>query len=163
MQKTVTFSGKGTNQLGEVIGMHQPGDTAFIHLKGWYVAPRTSCCGGQAQDRKEEFVSTHRISDTAFIEVPITKSDSKPSTLRECLESVLSTMELGDCVTAKFTTFPKNEKGLVKGQLERIPEDASELILEIDSFRIMRDGKVHRRTNRNGHDSYGAAGAGMAM
>jgi len=163
MQKTVRLSGKGTNQLGEVIGMHKPGDTAFIHLKGWYVAPRTTCFGGKTKDRKDQFVSTHRIFDAAFFEVPITKSDGKPTTWCQCLELVLSTMKLGDDVTAKFTTFPKNEKDMVKGQWKRIPEDAAELILEIDSFRIVRDGKVHRRPDRNEHDTDGYRFAGMAM
>jgi len=146
MKTTVQDSSKGKDQFGVMIGKHQPGDTAFIHLKGWYVI---------AKDRKIQFLNTHRISDTALVELTITGSESKPSSWLECLEYVLCTMMLGDTVTTTLDSVPTNEEDLLQRQLGRVPHHASALILEIESVWIVSDGKVHRSPNRNKHDSCG--------
>lgn len=165
METVVTFKGGGLDQLKQQVGTPQVGDTALLHCRGFYTAERPSLLPGfRKKESKVEFLSTHRIGSTAFIRVPITKSTSKEAhELEEHLAAIAFTMALGDSVrvTLPAGSFPTNNKNFVKGQYASIADDAQSLILEVDSFRIERDGKEHHRVNRNGHDTMGIAGGGF--
>lgn len=165
MQTVVTFKGDGLDQLRQQLGTPQVGDSALLHCRGFYTAERPFLLPGiRKKVRKVEFLSTHRVGSTAFIRVPITKSTSKEAhELEEHLAAIAFTMALGDSirVTIPAGSFPTNSNNFVKGQYTCIPDDAQSVVLEVDSFRIERDGKEHHRVNRNGHDAMGIPGGGF--
>ena len=71
--KTVIIdSGKGLDQLGNEIGMPEPGDVVKCHMKASYIAPMRPLLGfGKKTPRKKEFLDTSIKGETCFYEVTI--------------------------------------------------------------------------------------------
>lgn len=152
-------AGAGKDQLGNIIGKPQPGDIAKVHVKMSYIANRPLLkIGiiriGKEKPRKTEFLSTSIIGETAFFEVHISKNTESCSSFDDILSAYVSQMMLGE--TSRFT-FELDEKtrnlftrSLHKGHYQNIPDAATGIRLEIDSYRIVRGNNEYRRPNRNG-------------
>lgn len=164
--KKTTFATKGKNQMEELIAKPHPGDTARVHVVGYkieYNKPRFQIGKTAFFNRKvskTRFLDTHVIGDTAFITLPISPSKESARSVNEgdarrvlttVLMQVVQTMNLGDSAEVHFITGPDGMLEHVhKGQYEAsIPSDVH-LVLHVDLFRIVRDGREHFRPTRNG-------------
>eukprot|EP00529_Nitzschia_sp_RCC80_P036537 CAMPEP_0113512356 /NCGR_PEP_ID=MMETSP0014_2-20120614/39298_1 /TAXON_ID=2857 /ORGANISM="Nitzschia sp." /LENGTH=197 /DNA_ID=CAMNT_0000408713 /DNA_START=476 /DNA_END=1069 /DNA_ORIENTATION=+ /assembly_acc=CAM_ASM_000159 len=72
-EKKILYKGMGQDQLGNYIGTPEPGDVVKIHVRGFYVVRRPLFKLGNfvVKRRKVEFLDTHMIGDTAFVELTI--------------------------------------------------------------------------------------------
>ena len=162
MRKQILFSSHGKDQLDRDVGKALPGDTAKCHLKASFTAELPSFTIGKktfgVKVREKEFLSTRVVGSTAFFEVEIpTVIAESPTTFEEILAECLRTMSLGEAALFRFDFASLDPKvckemqhKLHKGHYSTVPENAQELLLEIESFRIARDTTEHFRVSRYG-------------
>ena len=175
--KKVTRRSQGLNQLGENIGLPKSGDVHKLHIRGYYLAPRPlfrlrgrKCWEKQ---RTVEFLDTHSVGDTAFVNVHVGDGGGLSSSIlpREdandpdvigvlgiLIQSAATDMVLGEKATFTYDIAAASEqerrslfdgKRICRGYYGPIEEDATELLLEIDSFRIERNGRDQCRKVQN--------------
>ncbi len=139
------------------------------------------------KERRVEFLNTHNVGDTAFVCIHVgmggglsssisilSKDDNDTAnasggTLGRLLQTAATGMMLGE--TSVFTydvaLAPVEERRslfdadrICLGYLGPIGEDATKLLLEVDSFRIEREGKdQHRQVRNSGSRSLHGMGA----
>lgn len=188
--KKVTHRSNGLDQLGRPVGLPRSGDVHRVHVRGSYLAHRPLFrLGGKqylCKERRIDFLDTHSIGDTAFVNVhvgggekgggnggvsssirPHPKDDdnggttsSSTCTLGGLVQAAAAGMMLGESAVFTFdvaaasaaerrSLFDSHSAPMCRGYLGPIKEDATRLILEVDSFRMERDGRHHLRQVRN--------------
>jgi hypothetical protein len=172
ISKQVTHTGgKGTDQLGNVVGVLQPGDTAKLHMTAYFTAQRPMFSLGKKKFgdkvRQVEFVRTQSVGDTAFISIDVTgkhkhkkPSQQNPSDLLGVIGFCVQDMQLGESATftVDASVLVKNPNAAGKigpGHYKKVDDDAHQVVFQMDLFRVVRNGTLHCRPTRNG------TGAGM--
>ena len=154
--------------MGTARGKAQVGDVVQVHCKATYTAKRSGLLGKPKLQTKE-FLSTHRVGDTCFVDLPIQKQVA-PKTVLDVLAYAVKDLTLGQSVVLTYdvTQMDDDTKELFTGtetchraQYGQIPEDALSVSFKVDVFRFQRDGKVYRRENRNGAGHIGPMDYGM--
>ena len=167
LSKKVTHAGTGIDQIGNDIGTPRMGDIVKVHIKGSYYAQRPlfRLCNKDyfLKQRKVDFLHTHFIGETAFVSVHIGNSsknafnDEDGYGLGKLVRVAVEGMAFGEAAVftsdnvAKALNFGSDKgskKSICRGHVEA---DAEVLVLEIESFRIVRDGREHFRQVRNGY------------
>ena len=127
--------------------------------------------------RRIQFLDTHMVGDTAFVCVHVgaeshdisssilskgggkKANDGAGGTLGELIQTAASGMVLGEA--ARFTydisdasesqkmSLFRDKNRICRGHFDSVKDDATSIILEVDSFRIMRNGKENCRKRRN--------------
>lgn len=155
--KKVTYQAAGKDQLSNMIGQAQPGDKVKLHIEGSFMEydkPRFTVGKKAFFKRKQvltQFLDTSIAGETAHLEVVIPKYVQSQTTLPAILADAVRTMTLGESATITFTT--SKDQGITE-RIHRahhadVPPDTM-VVLDASIFRIVRDGKEHRRPARNG-------------
>ena len=158
-EKKISYKANGKDQLGNMIGQIQPGDKVKLHVDGYFMgqpkplfslfAKRKQVGAPSKPLKKMNFLNTHIAGDTAFIEVVIPKAIQAKPTLPAVLMDAVRTMILGEAATITFTTGVEGiTERIHKAHHEDVPPNTT-VILEVDLFRVVRDGKEHMRVKRN--------------
>eukprot|EP00542_Grammatophora_oceanica_P021881 CAMPEP_0194028760 /NCGR_PEP_ID=MMETSP0009_2-20130614/2662_1 /TAXON_ID=210454 /ORGANISM="Grammatophora oceanica, Strain CCMP 410" /LENGTH=166 /DNA_ID=CAMNT_0038668245 /DNA_START=26 /DNA_END=526 /DNA_ORIENTATION=+ len=160
-----TFRADGTDQKGVMVGLPQKGDIAKCHIKGDFWAVRKGVFG-KPKSKKIDFLDTHTVGDTAFLELNIgTKYKDAP--IRNLLIECVSQMPLGSTVlididpkTFEVPDITADGK-LCRGQYGALGKDADRIVFEVDLFRIARKGTEHHRKRRNRTSNHGGMVSGF--
>ena len=135
----------------EFLDTHMVGDTAFVGVRVG--------AGGRGDDRESR--RTPATSGSILSE-GVEAHDGGTITLGGLLRTAASGMVLGEAATftfvvsdadkrkGKITPLFCDKNKIYKGHLGPIEEDATSIVLEVDSFRIVRNGKENCRKIRNG-------------
>lgn len=160
--KVISRRAKGEDQLGNSVGLPREGDLVKFHVKAAFFAKRPKLQLGKIKflekRRPVQFISTHIIGDTAFVEIKITSDQPEPVKALDDIVGFMRMfvhgMQLGEVATFTLSSsefeVPEENSKLCKGHYATLGEDADELMFEIDLFRIVRGGKEHRCRNRYG-------------
>lgn len=158
--KQVTHTGgKGQDQLGNMVGVLQPGDTAKLHMTAYFTAQRPMFKMGSKKIgdkvRKIEFLRTHSVGETAFVSIDVGKPHRQvPSDPLGLIGYCIQDMQLGESATfevdAAVLKNPNAAGKIGPGHYKKIGDDAQTVVLKIDLFRVLRSGTLHHRPNRNG-------------
>lgn len=161
---------KGLDQLGNEIGVPQPGDVVKCHIKASYVEPMSLPWGfGKKILRKKEFLDTSRIGETCFYEVTIptkTYEHQTTTTAQDIITGWIQTMPLGQVAKFQLDLNQLQEKDpevkwlfvsktsssyplLHRSQYAHVPATVQQITFQISSFRIMRKQKEYRRKVQN--------------
>lgn len=164
---------KGLDQLGNEIGVPQPGDVVKCHIKASYSVPMSLPFGKKIL-RKTEFLDTSRIGETCFYEVTIptkTHEHQPTTTAQDIITGWIQTMPLGQVAKFKLDLNQLQEKDpevkwlfvsktsssyplLHRSQYAHVPATAQQITFQISSFRIIRKQKEHRRKVQNPPGGY---------
>ena len=158
--KQVTHSGsKGQDQLGNMVGLLQPGDTAKLHMTAYFTAQRPMFqVGGKKfgdKVRKIEFLRTHSVGETAFVSIDVGKPHRQvPSDPIGLIGYCIQDMQLGESATftvdASVLKNPNAAGKIGPGHYRKVGDDAQKVVFQIDLFRVIRNGTMHHRPTRNG-------------
>eukprot|EP00563_Minutocellus_polymorphus_P021194 CAMPEP_0197725438 /NCGR_PEP_ID=MMETSP1434-20131217/6974_1 /TAXON_ID=265543 /ORGANISM="Minutocellus polymorphus, Strain CCMP3303" /LENGTH=238 /DNA_ID=CAMNT_0043310913 /DNA_START=99 /DNA_END=815 /DNA_ORIENTATION=- len=175
-EKKITHKSKAIDQLGNHVGMHQKGDVAKVHVRGHFLATRPLFRLGKknfhVKQRKVFFLDTHHVGETAFVEVNIGNADKNNFDDDDCdglgrlIRNAVEGMVFGE--SAIFTSdnistrkepsssspqriIGRSNARICRGHFYPVETDAEVLCLEIDSFRVVRNGKLRARQIRNGY------------
>ena len=170
LSKKTTHAGTGLDQIGNDMGTPRMGDIVKVHMKGSYYArrPLFRLCTKDyfLKQRKVEFLNTHFIGETAFVSIHIGNSsknafnDEDGHGLGKLVRVAVEGMAFGEAAVftsdnvAKAMSFGSNagsKKLICRGHDMDVEADAEVLVLEIESFRIVRDGREHFRQVGNGY------------
>lgn len=168
LSKKITHSGSGLDQIGNDVGTIRNGDIVKVHMKGSYYGQRPlfRLCNKDyfLKQRKVEFLNSHFIGETAFVSVHIGNSsknafnDEDGYGLGKLVRIAVEGMAFGEAAVftsnnvAKAMSFgggKGSQKLICRGHDMHVEADADVLVLEIESFRIVRDGREHHRQVRN--------------
>lgn len=152
----VTYDSDGLDQLGNQLGKPNPGDTARVHVKGYYISQKPSGLF-RKKNAKKPFIDTHSVGETAFVDLQIPKQVQGNNSLVAIFMDAVRTMKLGDAAETYFVSSEQGCTERIKGWIEDVPPH-HDVVMQIDLFRIVRDGKEHRRKTRNG-----SGGAQMSL
>ena len=167
---TTPSPSNGADQLGREVGTPLPGDVVKLHGTASYESNRPlfkigSKNFGANKLRKTEFLSTHIVGETGFIQAKISSSPTKaPTSAADVLAQCVQTMMLGESAQfiLDFASMDSTTQDLFcntkihKGHYKSIPRDAEKLVFELDLFRVGRDETEHFRTKRNSSAPVGA-------
>ncbi len=173
LRKEITHPGTGLDQLGNDMGMPRMGDVVKVHMKGNFFAQRPlfRLCNKDyfVKQRKMDFLNTHSIGETAYVKVHVGNSsknafkDGDGNGIGRLVRVAVEGMAFGEAATftcdnvEKALSFNsdnancKGSKKICSGHDMDVDPDAEVMVLEIESFRIVRNNKEHCRQVRNGY------------
>ena len=135
----------------EFLDTHMVGDTAFVGVRVG--------AGGRGDDG-----ASHRTPATSgsLLSEGVETRENGAIALGGLLRTAASGMVLGEAATftfvvsdadkrkGKITPLFCGENEICRGRVGSIEEDATSIVLEVESFRIVRNGQEHCRKIRNG-------------
>ena len=174
-KKEITFHVRGgKDQLGEMIGTPQPGETARIHIVAYkveYNKPRMKMgkrnLFGVRKVVQTRILDSHAVGDTAFLSLvmpkPGTELSGDPShAFTSVLTEAVQTMQLGESAWVHFITGPDGiRQHFHRGQYEAEFPPNTQIGCHVDLFRIVRKGKDHFRPTRNGVGGWAIGYSGL--